>query len=158
GLLEPPRRLAEMLVLEQSAHQVGTRIDQLAILVHAPRQQHLRLDPDQRRGHLEELARTVEPEPLDPLDRLEELLGDAGDRDVEDVDVLFPDQVEQQVERTLEPLELHDEAGVGDLRVRHHVESRTSAAARPSSIETGQSRKSITSGARKRSSNSTTMP
>ena len=46
---------------------------------------------------------------LDGLDRSEELVGDAGDRDVEDVDVLLPDQVQQQVQRPLEAVELDDQ-------------------------------------------------
>ena len=53
----------ELLVLEQPAHQRVARILFLALDAGGrlgPRQQHLRLDVDQRRRHHEELARDVE--------------------------------------------------------------------------------------------------
>jgi hypothetical protein len=93
-----------VLVLEQAAHQIGPRV--VLVLAAAAREEHLRLDTHQDRGHLEELAGALELEPLGAADRDEELLGDLGDRDVEDVDVLLADQVQQQVERAVEALQV----------------------------------------------------
>src|SRR5690606_26834162 len=140
--------LAEMLGLEETPHQRGTRVHQLSALIRPAREEHLRLDADQRRRHLEELAGAIEAQALDALDRAEELFRDARDRDVEDVDVLLANQVEQQIERALEPLELHDEAAFGDRRVHAHVESRTSASASPPSSDTGRSRTPMIPGAK----------
>ena len=67
----------ELLVLEQPAHQRVARIFFLAFDAGRglrPRQQHLRLDVDQRRRHHEELAGDVEVQLLHQRDRVEVLL------------------------------------------------------------------------------------
>ena len=74
------------------------------------RQQQLRLDAQEPRGHLEVLRRLVEAE---GVHRVEELVGDARDRDVPDVDLLAADQVQQEVERAGVPVERDDERAVG---------------------------------------------
>ena len=105
----------ELLMLEQPAHQRVARVLDLAFDAGGglrPRQQHLRLDVDQRRRHHEELAGDVEIELLHQRDRLEVLRGDERDRDVVDVDLVLPDQVQQQIERSLEVRQL-DREGIG---------------------------------------------
>ena len=95
----------ELLVLEQPAHQRVARIFLLALDAgrrFRPRQQHLRLDVNERRGHHEELAGDVEVELLHQLDRVEVLLRDERDRDVVDVHLVLLDEVQQQIERPLE--------------------------------------------------------
>ena len=67
----------ELLVLEQPADQRVARILLLALDAGRrlrPRQQHLRLDVNQRRRHHEELAGDVEVQLLHQLDRVEVLL------------------------------------------------------------------------------------
>ena len=103
--LEHVDDLAHLLVLEQPAHELGARIfPRLVVLV--ARQQHLRLDAQQARRHLEVVGGLVDPERPDAH---QELLGDARDRDVVDVDLLVANQREQQIERPRELLQLDDE-------------------------------------------------
>ena len=71
------------------------------------RQQQLHLEADQPARHLEIVGRLVQSE---RVNRREKLVGDPRDRNVGDVDLLLAHQVQQQVERTGEAVELHDEA------------------------------------------------
>src|SRR4029077_20457949 len=77
-----------------------------------PRQQHLRLDVNQRRGHDEKFAGDVQIQLLHQRDRCEVLRGDERDRDVVDVDLVLPDQVQEQIKRSLEVGQLNGE-GIG---------------------------------------------
>ena len=61
---------------------------------------------DQRRRHDEELARDVEVELLHQLDRRKVLLRDQRDWNVMDAHLVLSDEVQQQIERSLEHLEL----------------------------------------------------
>ena len=109
ALVQQFRGGLELLVLEQPPHQRVARILFLALDAGGrlgARQQHLRLDVDERRGHHQEFARDVEVQLLHQLDRVEVLLRDERDRDVVDVDLVLPDEVQQQVERPLEVVEL----------------------------------------------------
>ena len=53
------------------------------------------------------------------MNRPEELIGNAGDRNIGDVDLLLAEQMEQEVERPGEPIEFDDEAGA--QRVGHGI-------------------------------------
>ena len=141
GGLEPARDLPDLLVLEQAPHQLGARV--LFLLALVAWKEHLRLDADQRRGHLEELARAFELVGSDPLDRGQELLGNPGDGDVEDVHVLLPDQVQEEVERTLEAVQLHHQEILAceERAVRVvQIHKRTNQSAAPMSTYTGRRR------------------
>jgi hypothetical protein len=70
------------------------------------RQEHLGLDHHQRGGEDEELSDVVEVEVLDQLDVAEVLVEHPRDRDVVDLDLFLPDEVEKQVHRAGEVLEL----------------------------------------------------
>jgi hypothetical protein len=101
----------EFLVLEQPADQRVARVF-LRFAFHAgggfrPRQQHLRLDVDQSSRHDEEVAGDVEIELLHQRDGLEILRRDQRDRDVVDVQLVLPDEMQQQIERPLEIGEPH---------------------------------------------------
>ena len=61
----------------------------------------------QRGGHVEEIGRDVDIEPLHVVQVLEILAGDFGDGDVVNIDLLPADEVEQQVEWTFVPFELN---------------------------------------------------
>ena len=63
------------------------------------RQQHLRLNVNQHRSHINEFRGDIHVEFTYALDVGEILRRDPGDGNVVDVNVLLADQVEQQVER-----------------------------------------------------------
>ncbi len=56
---------------------------------------------NQQRGHVDELAGSINVDLLQVLGVLEELAGDAGNGDVVDVDILLANKVKQKVERTV---------------------------------------------------------
>ena len=112
GAPHPDGDLADLLVLEQPPYQLGARVFPL-VVVGAPGQEHLRLEPDKPAGHVEIVGRLVEPELVDGA---EELVGDPGDRDVGDLELLLAQEVEQQIERTGEGIELDDESRAGAER------------------------------------------
>ena len=105
GMAEPVHQLADLLVLEQPPHQLGPWILPL-VLPEPARQQHLRLDAQQPRRHFQVIRRLIEPQLID--DR-QELIGDLGDREVGDVDLVLADQMQQQIERAGKLLQLDDE-------------------------------------------------
>ncbi|SUZ67562.1 uncharacterized protein METZ01_LOCUS20416, partial [marine metagenome] len=57
--------------------------------------------------HLDEFSRIVQGLGIDFLDSGKKLACDPGDRNLEDVDVLLADEVQQQVERPLEVLDVN---------------------------------------------------
>ncbi len=93
----------EALVFEQPVHQLLARIffgrDLVQLRIFG--QQHARLDVDQRRGHVDELGAQLDVQFHGALHVFQILLRDGGNGDVVDVDLLFANQVEQQVERTI---------------------------------------------------------
>src|SRR6476660_3906863 len=60
---------------------------------------------DERGGHDQVVARDIEIELLHQSNRIEILLRDERDRDVVDVQFVLLDEVQKQIERTLEPFE-----------------------------------------------------
>ena len=66
------------------------------------RDEALRLNLEQRRGHEQKIARHVEVEVLHARDLSEVLVGDLGDRDGANIDFLPAHQVQQKIERALE--------------------------------------------------------
>ena len=110
----------ELLVLEQAPYQQVARIflvPRVAGRGFGPRQQHLALDVNQRRRHDEELAGEVEVQLLQQVQVLEVLLRDDRDLDVIHVHLVLLDQMDEQVERAFERLQL-DLNGV-QLRLEH---------------------------------------
>jgi len=103
--VQPIHELADLLVLEQPSHQLGARVFPL-VVAEAARQQQLRLDAQQPRRHLQIVRRLVQPQ---VGDHREELVRDTRDRQVGDVDLVLADQVQQQIERAGELLQLDDE-------------------------------------------------
>jgi len=101
ALVQEFGRGLEPLVLKQPADEGFTRILLVLLRRIRPGQQHPRLDVDQRGRHVDELGTKLNVHLHGPLHVFEILLGDGGNRDVVDVDLLLADQVEQQIERTI---------------------------------------------------------
>ena len=125
--LQNVHHFAHLLILEQPAHELRARIVPLLVIA-ATRQQHLHLDAQQSRRHLEIFGCLAETQRVDAK---EELLADARDGNVRDLDLLFADEREQQVERPREVLQLDDEWR------RARVERRESGAHRAPSANEG---------------------
>src|SRR5207248_10010560 len=115
--------LAHLLVLEQPTHKLRPRV--LPQLLLPGGEQELSFYPKEPRGHLEVFRGLVQLQRPNPLD---ELLRDASDRDVIDVDLFFPDKREEQIERTGKLRQLDREGAARRLRVtderRRHCSHR----------------------------------
>src|SRR5581483_3909244 len=86
------------LVLDQAVHQLGARVFLfLRACGRIARQQHLRFDVDQDRGHVDELGGDVDVEFAEAFHVRQVLGGDFRDGDVVDVNVLLADEIEQEV-------------------------------------------------------------
>ena len=70
-----------------------------------PGQEHLGLDVDEEGGDEQELGLPVEVDLLLPVEVLQVVPGDGGDGDVVDLDLLLPDEEEEQVQGAFEDLE-----------------------------------------------------
>ena len=106
--MEQLRGALEFFVLDQAVHQVGARVFQfLGAGQRIGRQEHLRFDVDERRGHVNEVGRDVHVELLELVEIVEILARDLGDRDVVDVDFLLLDQIEQEIERAVVRIEMN---------------------------------------------------
>ncbi len=101
-------RILELLVLDQLAHQVPTRVVLLFLHLRALflGEQEPAFDHHEGRGHHEEIAGEIEVQHAHHVEVVHVLVGDADDGDVVHVDLLFLDQVQEEVERTLEDFEL----------------------------------------------------
>ena len=84
-----------MLVLEQPPHQLGARI--FPRFPVGAREQHLGLETHQPARQLEVVCRLIESQLMNGGKKL---IGDPCDLDVRDLELLFPQQVEQQIERS----------------------------------------------------------
>jgi len=123
--IQPRGGELHLLVLEQAPHQLGARVFRLgAFGAAAHRQQHARLDLDQHCRHQQVLGGELEIALADLLDVGQVLARHVGERDVEDVEVLAPDQVEQQVQRSLEGFEKDLERIGRDVEVCRQREQR----------------------------------
>src|SRR6202034_1954227 len=104
--IDIPRRALEALVFLQPPDQLGARVLFAIVgLARWSRQQHARFDLGQGCRHHQVFARQLQLQVLHQLDVLRVLARDLGDRNIENVYVLPPDQVQQQIERTFEGLE-----------------------------------------------------
>ena len=114
-LVQQSRSRFVLLVLEQPPYERITRIFLVPLDAGGglrPRQQHPRLDVDERGGHHKELACDVQVQLLHQMERIQVLLCDERDGNVVDVHLVLPDEVKQQIERAVEVLE-PDGEGVG---------------------------------------------
>ena len=92
------------MILEQPPHELRTRVFPRIVELVAGKE-HLRLDAQQPSSHLEVVGRLVE---LHQVYAREELLRDACDRNVVDVDLFVANEREQEIQRTAELRQLDD--------------------------------------------------
>ena len=106
-----------MLVLDQPVDELRARIFLLLGRgCRVNREQHPRLDVNERRGHENKFARHVNIQLLEHPQVVEVLFGDLGDGDVVDVDFLLADEVKEEVERPFVDFELHGRRRCGHVR------------------------------------------
>jgi hypothetical protein len=130
-LAQAHRSELDLLVLHQPPHELGARVLGLGAVGRLPgRQQHPALDLDEHGRHQQVLAGQFEVVGPDLLHVLQVLSRDAGQRDVEDVEVLLADQVEQQVQRPFEGLQKDLQRVGRDVQVLRHAEQRLAVQAR----------------------------
>ena len=114
-----------LLVLEQAAHQLGSRVFGFFALGHTlGRQEHARLDFNQHGRHQQVLGGELQVLCADLVDITQVLARDRGHGDVEDVEVLLANQVEQQVQWAFKRLEKHLQRIRRDVQVPRHGEQR----------------------------------
>ena len=110
-MLQRRRRVLELLVLDELADQFPARIFAfvlllgLHLLLH--RQQLAALDVHERGGHHQKFARHFEVKLAHEVDVLHKLGGQFGEVDLINIDLLLPDEVKEQIERSFEDLELY---------------------------------------------------
>ncbi|SLM48652.1 protein of unknown function [Nitrospira japonica] len=95
------------LVFEQPPHEFLARIRPVILVLHGfvDRQQHLRLDLEQRGGHDQKLPRNGEIQLGHRFEVVEVLAGDQRDGNVIDIDLALLDEMQQKIERPLEILD-----------------------------------------------------
>jgi hypothetical protein len=79
------------------------------LVLRVGRQQQPRLEEGQPRRHDEVIGRELDPQALGPLDEIEVLLRQLQHRHLPQVDLLRAAEREQQVERPLEAVDIHDQ-------------------------------------------------
>jgi hypothetical protein len=129
GIALQPRHLVdafcgalEAFVFLQAPHQLGARVRLFRRLIVADaRQQHARLHFGERRRHEQVLARQFQLQHLHQFDVAHVLACDLGDRNVEDVQILPPYEIQKHIQRPLECLEKHLERLGRDVQVSRHL-------------------------------------
>src|SRR6185437_3469796 len=124
----------ELLVLDQPVHQFRARVflrfrgdGRIA------RQQHLRLDVNQDRGHVDELGRNINVQFSEAFYVGQILRSDLRDGDVVNVDVLLADEIEQEIEWAF--VDIGDADGEGKVAVvLGRNRDRTGTGSRPRRI------------------------
>ena len=120
-----------LFVLEQATHEFRARILGLfpgVGLAHG--QQHARLDFDEHGRHQQVFAGKLKIAGADLIDVRKILPGHLSHRNVEDVEVLFANQVEQQIQRSLEGLKKDLERIRRDVEIGRHREQGLAIKAR----------------------------
>jgi hypothetical protein len=105
-LQQAARRVLERLALEETRDQVVALVPTRELVVEigivGAGKQPAGLEIHQRRRDEQELGRAVEIDPLEPGDLGEIAVNDVREADLEEVDLFLQDEVQKQVEGTLE--------------------------------------------------------
>ena len=113
ALLQRRRRAPQRLQPAQPLAQIlghGLGVGQLAL---GRRQQELRLEVGEPGRHHEIFGRDLQLAGLHAVQIGQELLGQRQDRDLGEIDLVGAGEVQQQVERPLEPVQVDDEGVLG---------------------------------------------
>ena len=108
--LQLRRGFLEFFVFDQLPDQIPARIVFLRVFLRRlliDGQQAAAFQINQVRGHDHEFARDIDVQLLEGLQILQVLPRDALERDLVDIELVLLDQIEQEIERTLEDLELN---------------------------------------------------
>ncbi len=119
-LVQDAGRVAILLVFQQPPHKLLPRVVQFFLHLVGPRQHLLRLDLDQHACHGEELAHLAHIQLRQDLQVLQILVGDQHDGDIDDFHLVLADQVEKQVQRAAEDVEIDVKIHVVSLSVGRH--------------------------------------
>lgn len=96
-------RCFKLLVIEQLAYEVLTRVNVVALIVFIiTRQQQSCFDPHQRSSYQNELTRQFNIHRLHLIHVVKEIVGDAGNRDIVNVEFVPFNEKEQQIEGAFE--------------------------------------------------------
>src|SRR5262249_12936286 len=95
-----------LLVFQQPPHQFLPGVVQRIVDFATAWQHHTRLDFDERACHLQKIAHAVDVELLQDGQVLQKLLCDRGDRNVDDFHLRLTHQVQEQVQRTAENVQI----------------------------------------------------
>ena len=114
----------ESLVFLESANQFRAGIVLFLAVSRRSRQQHSRLDLGQRRRHDQVFSGQFELHVLHELDVARVLDGDFGYGNVEDIQVLPPDQIQQQIQRAFEGFEKDLESVGRDIEIPGQLGNR----------------------------------
>ena len=105
-LVQHAGRFLELPVFQQALHEFFPRVRAFLFLLFGPAgQEHLRLDAQERRRHEQVLAADFEIEQFEQLEILKVLLRDQRDGNIVDIHLVFPDQEQQEVQRSFEVFE-----------------------------------------------------
>ena len=101
------RRFLEGLILQELPDQFGTGVFSFLPFLFTldRRQEQPRLDVDERRSQDQILPGKVQIERPHDIEIFQILLGDQGNGYIVDVNLIFPDEIEQKIQRTLEDIE-----------------------------------------------------
>ena len=110
SLIKDTRRILEPLVLQQPLDQVVPRVVERLFDLIAVREHQTRLDFDQRAGDFQEIAHRVDVDLLEHRQIIEELCRDLGDRYLDHLHLVLAHQVQQEIQRTPERVEIDAEA------------------------------------------------
>src|SRR5262249_30086642 len=100
------RRLLELLVFEELPHQLLARIILPGLGLLGAGQQHLAFDLHERRRSDEEITGALHVDQFDEPKVFEKLLSDLGDGNIDDVYLVALDEIEQQIKRAAEGVEI----------------------------------------------------
>ena len=110
-------RLLEAFIFLQPSHQIGTRIGLLGDRVARAWQQHAGFNFREGGRHDQIFARQLELHILHQLDVVHVLARDVGQWNIQNIEILFANQIQEQIERPLECFKEYLECLRRDIKI-----------------------------------------